>query len=218
MLARIACACAALFLGAASGFACTGPDSVRIDSVYPSGPRVPQNLLRMYLYFSAPMAESDVLSQITLIQSDGTVVDGVFLSNRFDLWSPDRRRLTLLLDPGRVKTGLAAHDALGRALVPGERYTLRVGTGLRDAKGCAIDGPFSVVFNVEEADVMSPDPEAWNIEPPRTGGRDPVRIDLKTPHDHLSLVYRIRVRSGDGEIVRGRISLLDDETVWAFVF
>ncbi|MEO0931908.1 MAG: hypothetical protein AAFY14_14880, partial [Pseudomonadota bacterium] len=88
--------------------ACTGPATTVVDEIYPSGDVVPENLLRMYLYFSGPMAEADILPHIRLRHEDATAVDGVFLSNRFDLWSPDRTRLTLLLDPGRVKTGLNA--------------------------------------------------------------------------------------------------------------
>ncbi|MEL7026957.1 MAG: hypothetical protein AAGO57_06985, partial [Pseudomonadota bacterium] len=113
---------AALLSGGNVAAACDGPGQTRIDAIYPSGSTFPENILRVYFYFSGPMAEAEILDNITLSRADGTPVDAAFLSNRFDLWSPDRTRLTLLFDPARVKTGLEANTELGRALEEGEAY------------------------------------------------------------------------------------------------
>ncbi|MGR5147958.1 hypothetical protein ACQKP8_15595 [Photobacterium alginatilyticum] len=66
----------------------------------------------------------------------------VFLDNKFALWSTDSSRLTLLFDPGRVKTGLVAHNAMGRALIPGEDYQLVIDPILEDVAGNRITGLF----------------------------------------------------------------------------
>lgn len=49
------------------------------------------------------------------------------------LWDPEGRRLTLFLHPGRIKRGVAMHEALGLALRPGRRYRLVVDREAEDA-------------------------------------------------------------------------------------
>ncbi|HAA19186.1 MAG TPA: hypothetical protein DCP28_10590, partial [Cytophagales bacterium] len=88
-------------------------------AVYPSADTLPENLLRMYVEFATPMKTTGNLSRIQLKDAQGQVLNGVLFDNVYELWDPDQRQLTLLFDPGRVKTGLQAHDALGRALTPG---------------------------------------------------------------------------------------------------
>ena len=106
--------------------ACENLDTTDQIEIYPSASEFPSNLLRIYLYFPYPVRSPNILEHVSLRDSEGRVIDGVFLPTRYDLWSPDRRRLTLLLDPGRVKTGLRAHKTRGRALIPGEMDSLLV--------------------------------------------------------------------------------------------
>ena len=79
-----------------------------VAEVYPTTALLPENVLRFYVYFSAPMGTGDILPAIDLLGAVRRVIEGMFLSNRYDLRSTDRTRLRLLFDPGRVKTGLAA--------------------------------------------------------------------------------------------------------------
>ncbi|WP_421726100.1 hypothetical protein [Bauldia sp.] len=206
---------AALGLGGYSAAACTGLGATQIDEIYPSGDVVPENLIRFYLYFTAPMSGADVLPSVTLSRSDGSLVNDAFLSNRFELWSPDRTRLTLLFDPGRVKTGLEAHDALGRALIAGQRYVLTIDTRARDAEGCDLAAAFSHSFVAGPSDAEPPDPGNWAVRVPKAGTTEPLRITLGSPHDHLSMAFRIQVRH-DGETLPGRVELQADETIWEF--
>jgi len=195
--------------------ACEG-GLTRVSAVYPSGQTLPENLLRFYVYFSAPMGQNDILPAIDLLDARGRHVDGVFLSNRFDLWSADRTRLTLLLDPGRVKTGLQAHRALGRALTPGETYHLQISTTARDTHGCPLAAPHRVTFEASHADLASPSPADWALIAPKVGTRAPLIVVLDGPVDHLSLAYRLRVIGADGAPVPGRIDLDEAETRWLF--
>jgi hypothetical protein len=77
----------------------------RLTAVYPSGPVVPQNLLRLYLQFSGPMATGRPGS-LGLLDGAGKPVDTPFLPLGIEFWSPDHSRLTVLIDPGRVKRGI----------------------------------------------------------------------------------------------------------------
>ena len=202
-------------LAAGSLRACeTGQTTV--SEVYPTGAALPENLLRFYIYFSAPMGQDDILPAIDLLDAEDRVIDGVFLSNRYDLWSADRTRLTLLLDPGRVKTGLVANRAMGRALVAGETYHLRISEDAQDARGCPLVAAHRVTFEATEADVSSPTPDNWELIIPDIGTRAPLTLVLDGAMDHVSLAYRLRVIGPDDLPVSGRIGLDAAETRWLF--
>ncbi|MEM9938289.1 MAG: hypothetical protein AAF768_05545 [Pseudomonadota bacterium] len=184
--------------------------------VFPSAKSVPENLLRFYIYFPRQMSMNLEASDIKLFDVDGREVMQVFVPMRFELWSSDRRRLTLLLDPGRVKTGLIAHETLGRALVSGERYTLEIPDSLTDSEGCALGEGASYSFKVTAADEEPPSPDSWQIDVPEAATKSMLSIDLGSPHDHLSMAYRIRILNPDGDPVAGKISLAENESVWTF--
>src|SRR5499425_3830758 len=78
----------------------------RVHLVQPSGPEVPANLLRISISFAAQV-EGPLLPRLSLLRADGGQVEAPFLEQ--ELWSPSGRILTVLLHPGRVKTGLKAH-------------------------------------------------------------------------------------------------------------
>lgn len=187
-----------------------------VAEVYPTAAVLPENLLRFYIYFSAPMGSGDILKAIDLLDAEGRVVEGVFLSNRYDLWSADRTRLTLLFDPGRVKTGLIANNELGRALVAGKTYHLSISEEARDSQGCPLASAHRITFEVKAADLTSPSPADWTLVTPGVGTREPLTVGLDGPVDHVSLAYRLRVIGPDGAPVAGRIDLDAAETQWRF--
>lgn len=205
----------AAVLAAGAAQACERP-STSVAEVYPTGDTLPENLLRFYIYFSAPMGQDDILPSIALLGADDQELSGVFLSNRFDLWSADRTRLTLLFDPGRVKTGLVANQAMGRALVAGDAYQLRISQTARDARGCPLSQEYSMFFQATGADIASPAPENWLLTTPSAGTRDPLVVTLDDAVDHLSLAYRLRVLNPDGAPVAGGLALDGAETIWRF--
>ena len=84
-----------------------------IAEVRPSGREVPANLLRFSIEFAAPL-EGPVLPRIGLVHANGLPLRQPFLQQ--ELWSPDNRILTVLLNPGRVKNGLVAREELGPIL------------------------------------------------------------------------------------------------------
>ncbi|MEL7485633.1 MAG: hypothetical protein AAGJ87_00290 [Pseudomonadota bacterium] len=196
--------------------ACTDTDKIKKVEMYPTSAELPANLLRFYLYFPYKVAARNVLNHITLQDSTGRKVDGAFLENRYDLWSPDRRRLTLLLNPGRVKTGLGAHDTLGRALIPGQDYSLSVNETALRGEHCKGRAKSVFRFSVTAADIDPPKPDSWLMVTPAAGTLGPLVVDLGSPHDHLSLAFRLRVTDPEGVGVPGRIHLGPDETVWRF--
>lgn len=201
-----------------TAFACNhgAVGTTSVSEVYPTADVLPENLLRFYVYFSAPMRRDGVHTSIALLDSAGAPIPAVFLANQRPLWSPDGRRLTLVLDPGRVKSGLDAHEALGRALVAGERYTLSIDARTLDSEGCQLAGDFTKEFQTSEADLTIPDLDEWTLAAPTAGTREGLDLRLNGSHDHVSLAYRIRVRDSAGAVLAGSIALADHEQVWRF--
>ena len=122
--------------------------------VQPSGAEVPANLLRMSIEFAQP-AEGAVLPRIALLRPDDTPLPEPFLQQ--ELWSPDGTILTILLHPGRVKTGLIAHEELGPILKAGDEVTV------------ALDGRPIKRWRVGQEDLTGPVPSAWELSPVRAG-------------------------------------------------
>ncbi len=217
MIARsLSLSLAVLAASSTVAYACKPDAKNRID-IYPTASELPENLLRIYIYYPRPMAATEGQKHVALLDAQGQRVNGAFLATNQDLWSPDRSRLTLLLDPGRVKSGLEAHEALGRALVPGQVYSLVVSGAAKDAQDCPLaqqDATHS--FLVTDADVETPDPATWSVKEPRLGSLDPLHVDLGSTHDHLSMAYRLRVVDDEAEIVPGSIGLGSDEKTWLF--
>jgi len=206
---------AAFMAAAPTAEACPARTASGVD-IYPTASELPENLLRLYVYFPASMAPSEGLQSVTLLDGKDVPVNGAFLATNQELWSPDRRRLTVLLDPGRVKSGLAAHELMGRALVPGERYTLVVSGAALDSEGCTLGKDARHSFTVAAADLQPPNPANWTLTEPRLGSSDTLGVDLGSTHDHLSMAYRIRVVDDEAKIVPGAIALGPSETSWQF--
>ena len=190
--------------------------ATEVIAIYPTAEQLPENLLRFYIYFSAPMRDGLALEQIQLIDAQGREVEGVFFDPVFELWDPSRRRLTLLFDPGRVKTGLRAHEQLGRALIPGQSYTLLIDQAMLDANGNPLPQSYKKTFTVTEADLTPPDVANWQITVPPADTIDPLIVHFPGSLDHGLLTEFIRVQATNGEILPGKIKLDEYETVWQF--
>lgn len=188
----------------------------RVLRVYPSADVLPENLLRFYIYFSAPMRDDEALTHLSLVAEDGEEVQGVFLDLRRELWDATGTRLTVLFDPGRVKTGLRAHEHLGRALVAGQRYRLVVRREWRDAFGDPLAAAFEKSFLVTCEDVEPPTLSSWRLEAPARGTRGPLTIALPKAMDHVLMAAFIRVRDPLGRELGGEIDLSRRETEWIF--
>ncbi|TQF70032.1 Ig-like domain-containing protein [Pseudoalteromonas luteoviolacea] len=187
----------------------------QVSAVYPTADTLPENLLRFYIYFNQPMKTEDTLSHVYLTDDNGKRLEGVFLANKVNLWSPDRKRLTLLFDPGRVKTGLIAHNTLGRALEAGSTYQLVINSGAINQKTCS--SVYTKRFTVVAPNYEKPSINSWRISQPKERTKQPLTIDFSSPIDHTSLAYRIRVKNGVGKIVSGLIDIGSQEQKWIFI-
>jgi hypothetical protein len=190
--------------------------ATQVSSVYPSSDRLPENLLRFYLYFSGAMRRGEALNHIHLLNSDDSKIPGVFLDTVEELWNPITTRLTILLDPGRVKKGLRAHQELGRAFAVGETYRLVIDPTWLDAQGNRLAAGFTKQFTVIPEAAMPPNPETWKLVSPQAETRTPLEIQFPDPLDHALLSVFIHIEDDQGKRVSGEVALLNQETVWQF--
>ena len=186
--------------------------STFVTQVYPSADALPENLLKFYLHFSAPMSRGDSYRHIRLVQQNGAVVELPFLELDQELWDRRQKRLTLLLDPGRIKRGLKPHDEVGPILKPGQRYTLEIDAHWLDAKSVPLVRSFRKTFRVLEHDVQSPDPHRWRVTSPYADTREPLSVTFSEPLDHALLLRLLSVRDPGGEILDGEFRITSNET------
>jgi hypothetical protein len=192
--------------------------TTEVVEVYPTSRTLPENLLRFYLYFSAPMSRGEAYRRITLRDAKGKPVDAPFLELDQELWSSDGKRFTLLFDPGRIKRGLKPREELGPVVEAGKSYSLVIDSQWPDATGIPLKAAFRRSFQVGAPDDRSPDPKAWKVRSPRENTQEPLIVHFPEPLDRGLLDRLISVRrltQGKGD-VPGNAAVSDGETIWRF--
>ena len=187
-----------------------------VVEVYPTSDVVPENLLRLYVYFSAPMGLKGGAEFVHLLDGNGDPVKDPFLPLDVALWNEDRTRYTLLFDPGRVKRGILPNERMGRPITAGVTYTLVVDREWRDGSGLPLVEPFTRRFTVGPPDDRAIDPAEWQVAPPVAGTNDPIVVSLLRPLDYALLRRAIFVATARGDLVDGDTDIGAAETQWSF--
>ncbi|HEY3906004.1 MAG TPA: hypothetical protein VGM14_18990 [Streptosporangiaceae bacterium] len=191
--------------------------STEVTGIYPTAAEVPRNLLRFYVWFSAPMSEDYVAGHVRLADDHGSTITGALLPSEHELWDSARRRLTVLLDPARIKRGLAAHCHAGYPLRAGEQFSLVVGSGIRDAHGLPLRAGTQRRYQVGDDERSHVDPWTWGLTAPRTGTFEPVQACFDRPLDHGLLTRCLHVTGPDRQLVRGTPQIGTGETSWQLI-
>jgi hypothetical protein len=189
--------------------------STVVAHVYPSTDVVPENQLRLYIHFSAPMGLRGGLDYVSLLDERGEKVVDPFLPLDTEFWNSDRTRYTVFFDPGRQKRGITPNQQMGRSLEPGKRYALVVDREWRDANGLPLKASFRREFTVGLADERPLDVKAWRVTPPASGTRDPLVVSFPEALDHGLLLRALGVWQ-DGKALEGEVAIEERETRWRF--
>lgn len=187
-----------------------------VRHIYPSADTLPENLLKFYVHFTGPMSRGNIYDHIRLRDENGMDVELPFLEIDEELWDATATRLTLIIDPGRIKRGVRPLEEIGPALEAGKSYTLAIGREWRDGAGNPLKEDFQKTFKVAPPDREPPDPARWKIEAPRADSRDPLAVVFPEPMDHALSQRLIRVAGEQGELAPGKVSLEDQERRWTF--
>jgi hypothetical protein len=187
-----------------------------VSHVYPSADTLPENLLKFYVHFTSQMSRGNIYDHISLRDESGKDVELPFLEIDEELWDATMTRLTLIIDPGRIKRGVRPLEEIGPALEAGKSYALVIGREWRDGMGIPLKEGFQKTFKISPPDRVPPDPAQWKIEAPQAGSRDQLAVVFPEPMDHALAQRLIRLTGESGEGVEGKVSLEDQERRWTF--
>jgi hypothetical protein len=187
-----------------------------VTHIYPSRDTLPENQLKFYLHFSAPMSRGEAYEHIRLIEGSGMEIEYPFLELGEELWDDTGTRLTLFFDPGRIKRGLKPREEVGPALEEGKSYTLVIGRDWSDARGNPLKQAFRKRFKVVAPDDVQPSPKRWKLTPPQAGTTGPLVARFDEPLDRAMLQRVLVVTDSAGKRVAGSIEVDRDETRWRF--
>ena len=190
--------------------------STVVSAVYPSGEVIPENNLRMYIGFSAPMGQQGGLEHIAIVDDEGREVPDVILPLDTELWNTGRNRYTVILDPGRVKKDILPNRSMGRPLHAGEGITVVVKKDWLDARGVPLVSEFRHRYRVGPAAEEPLHTADWRITAPPAGTREPVTVTFPRPLDYGLLQRSLSVSRGSST-VSGEAGVEDNETRWQFV-
>ena len=186
-----------------------------VTGVYPGGDVVPENLLKFYLTFSTPMRRGEAYRRVRLLGPDRAPIDLPFLELDEELWDPSGTRLTLLIDPGRIKRGLKPREDVGPVLEAGRRYTLVVDGGWPDAAWRTLGAAFEKGYTVSAPAAERIDPSVWTLAPP--AARDgALEVRFPRPLDRALLERSLAVADAAGRPVEGTAEVAAGEGGWRF--
>jgi hypothetical protein len=160
----------------------------------PSEGLVPANILRLHVAFDVAPDVELAASSARLLDASGVEIPHAFLDLPGGLWSADGRTLTLILHPGRIKSGLAGCLDVGPAVTAGRRYSVEIDGG---------GGPVRLPLVVGPAVASPIDPSLWRIGSVRRGGRAPLTVWFDRVMDGESIAAALGVMDGESAGVDG---------------
>lgn len=189
----------------------------QVEAIYPSASKLPANLLKFYIHFSAPMSRGHIYQHIHLVETTGQPTEMPFLEVDEELWDPTLTRLTLFFDPGRIKRGVEPLESIGPSLIEGHRYRLTIDRDWLDASGTPLRRSFSKTFLVGPPDRSPLDIDQWKTLPPEEGSRHPLRIQFPKPIDHALGLRLFRVIEVGSGTIQGVATLSHEESSWSWI-
>jgi len=187
-----------------------------VGAVYPSSDTLPENQLKLYIHFSAPMRMGDGLPFIKLLDSADQEVVDPFLPLGGEFWDRERRRYTVFFDPGRVKRGILPNEQMGRPLREGGEYSLIIDASWMDAEGHPLKESYRKTFRVGPPDETPLDTATWSLTAPSASTRDALVVDFPEPLDHGLMARALGVEGEDGRLIEGVIEIRENEARWVF--
>jgi hypothetical protein len=191
-------------------------ESTVVTMIYPTAEVLPENLLKFYVYFSAPMSRGDIYDHIKLREDSGREIELPFLQIDEELWDAEMKRLTLFIDPGRIKRGVLPLEEVGPSLEAGKKYELTIAEAWKDAAGNPLKAKFQKRFAVGEPDRAALDSSQWKVTAPKSTTAEPLTVDFGKSVDH-ALALRLIEVVRDGHTIQGKRSVTQNERVWQFV-
>jgi hypothetical protein len=186
-----------------------------VVAISPASDVLPENLLKLYVEFSEPMARGQAYQQLRIVDDAGQVVADPFVEIDQELWDPAGKRLTILFDPGRIKRGVKPNEDVGAPLKVGRSYRLIVAKGWRSAAGAALPADAIKKFSVGPSERRPILLSEWKIAAPTAGSREPLTVRFPRPLDDAILAHALHVQQ-KGEGIVGTVRVTDQARSWTF--
>ena len=194
-----------------------GTPTTGVVAIYPSLDELPVNQLKFYVHFSNPMSEDWALRAVHVRRADNDKpLHGVFLEMEPELWDIARQRLTLILEPGRIKRGLAPNEEAGYPLIEGVPVIVTVDAEFRDAAGQPLRNGAERHYEIGPPVRARVNPETWRYNCPTAGSTEPLTVEFDRPLDHALLEHSLWVNAAAGVSLAGRGSVGLEERSWQF--
>ncbi len=147
--------------------------STYVTMVYPTTDKLPMNQLKLYISFSESMKTGNAFEYIHLYKMpEGKLEEDAFLKFSDELWDTQRKRLTILFDPGRIKPGLQPNLQMGLPLVEGQKYKLVIDESWLDNNGAQLVKGYEKTFEVIAQDKTAPNKDNWEISFPKQDSKN----------------------------------------------
>ena len=176
--------------------------------ISPHAEVLPANTLRFYIHFPSSAEAHFDRDHLWLLDDGEQVVRDPFLVLSQELWSLDGRRLTVLMEPGRIKRGLGADPVHQPALVVGQTYSLLVTARRQTARH---------TFRVSDPVLQAIDETHWRLVSPTVGSLDPAAVHFDRVMDAALCEDETAVLTPSGEVWQTRVSLTPDGTAMRLV-
>jgi hypothetical protein len=176
--------------------------------ISPQAKVLPANTLRFYIHFPRSAEAHFDRDQLWLLNDREQVVRDPFLVLSQELWSLDGRRLTVLMEPGRIKRGLREDRSHDPALVVGQTYSLVV---------TALGQTARHTFRVSDPVLEAVNETYWRLISPTVGSLDPAAVHFDRVMDAALCENEIGVLTSSGEVVQTRMALAPDGTAMQLI-
>ena len=186
-----------------------------VSDILPSAETVPASLLRLYVRFDRPMRRGVSHRFLQIVDAEGAPIEKLLRETRQELWDAESTQLTLLLNPGWVKSGVGPNRRFGAALEPGQRWTLRIAPGWPSRDGEAIAAGASRSFVVGEPVKTRIEPASWHLEAPAVGTRQQLVVTFDRALDQFLLESLMSVEQA-GRVIEGLASVEGGGRVFRF--
>lgn len=184
--------------------------------VFPSGSRIPENTLRFYFVFSKSMSRGEAYKRVKILDENSKAVDQPFLELEEELWENDQKRLTLLIDPGRIKQEVKPRLDLGPVFRAGKKFTIIVDGKWPDSTGAILGNDWRREVVATDPRMIAPTAKDWKITAPNTAKQE-LTITFPVAMDESLLRRTLSVLTMEGKEISGKVLLEKNETVWKFV-
>ncbi len=186
-----------------------------VTRILPTASEIPSNILRFYIEFNRPMPRGDVYEYVNVFTDKGKKIEWPFLRLDDELWNKDQTRLTLVIDPGRIKKEVKPRIDLGPVFMKDHKYTLVVSGKWPTLDGGTLGHDTRKPITVKPPANTGVDPKKWKLSPP-SDSTAALQVAFDRVMDHHLLMRSLAVIDSDGRAIAGTAESTNDDRGWIF--